>query len=125
MKSSKSFKSVIQNPNTSSPNVKSTPSNSSEILKIRKIRDSEYLISGNITLKSFWEKTRSIASLRGGCYIICLYQIAFSFVENKSYLMHSYPLSVPIFFRIIPLDDLLKSLIIPSGRLSTTFISIT
>ena len=80
--------------------------------KIRKIRDSEYLISENITLRPVGEKTRNIASLQGG-QIISLYQIAFGFVENKAYLVYGHPLPVPIFFRIIPLDNLLKGRIIP------------
>ena len=78
---------------------------------IRKIRDSEYLISENITLKPVGEKTRSIASLQGG-QIISLYQVAFRFVENKAYLMNGHPLPVPIFFRIIHLNNLLKGRII-------------
>ena len=57
------------------------------------------------------EKMMRASSLRGG-YIISLYQIPFGFVENKAYLVHRFPLSVPIFFRIIPLDNLLKGLII-------------
>ena len=44
--------------------------------------------------------------------MIGLYQIPFGFVKNKAYLVHRFPLSVPLFFRIIPLDDLLKRLII-------------
>ena len=51
------------------------------------------------------------SSLRGG-QIISLYQVAFGFVENKAYLVNGHALPIPIFFRIIPLDDLLKSLII-------------
>ena len=79
--------------------------------KIRKIRDSEYLISENITLRPVGEKTRSIASLQGG-QIISLYQIAFGFVENKAYLMNGHARSVPVFFCIIHLNNLLKGRII-------------
>ena len=51
------------------------------------------------------------SSLRAGSYIIGLYQVAFRFVENKAYLVYRYPLSVSIFLRVIPLDNLLKRLI--------------
>ena len=78
---------------------------------IFKIHDSEHLISGNIILRPVGEKTRGIASLQGG-YIIGLYQIAFGFIKNKAYLVYRYPLPVPVFFRIIPLDNLLKGRII-------------
>ena len=48
----------------------------------------------------------------GSGYIIGLHQIAFGFVENKAYLMNGHALPVPVFFRIILLDYLLKGLII-------------
>jgi hypothetical protein len=44
--------------------------------------------------------------------MIGLYQVAFRFVENKAYLMNGHALPVPIFFRIIPLNNLLKGRII-------------